>query len=419
VTDGSYIFDQGSPDLASVENAIARANANVRSSGHPYVSVALLNPYTVTSTTDVSMARIVDDLRGAYLAQAQVNDKGILGMQLLLANEGDSSEAGEGTVVHELTMLTGAPDHLVAVAGMGISRTQTEAAAATLSASDIMMVGAVTTADQLNGNTYTGFDEVSPDVHEQVSLLASELQPIPADAALVRDQQAADIYTGDLVTDFNKVFGPQTHVHLYPYTPHTSITDTQFQVIATNVCKAQGGPPPLVLYAGREAILPGLIEQFQMSPACSGEDITIASTDDADGLDPAVTRSPPNAAGAQVSVEYTDLIDLGMVTPTFKAFYQNDLASVDPSSAGLKDVVTIGTYDAMMTAWEAISTAYHGSQPGLPSRQDVQGLWSLLNGEYAPAGAAGPIDLSAYGELLNQDFPVFMDARGTRTTVKP
>jgi ABC-type branched-subunit amino acid transport system substrate-binding protein len=400
-----------------VENAIAAENAEVRSAGRPYVSVALLNPYTVTPTSDVSLTRIVDDLRGAYLAQAQVNAKGILGVQLLLANEGDSAEAGEGSVVRELETLEGAPNHLVAVAGMGISTSQTEAAAAALEANDMLMVSAVTTADQLNGHDYPGFADVSPDAALQVGLL-SRVLPAPGNTALVRDEQATDIYTGDLFTDFTKTFGPQTHLHHFPYAPHTSFTDTEFKVIATNAC-ALGTQSPLVLYAGRVSVLSGLITQFQASSACQGKKVTIATGDDADGLDPAVTRSPPGASGAQVSVEYTDLIDLGNLTTTFKAFYQNDLAAVDPTSAGLSDVVTIGTYDAMMTAWTAIITAYHGSQPNLPTRQDVQGLWGLLNGEYAPAGAAGPINLSAYGELLNESFPVFLDSSGTRTTIRP
>jgi ABC-type branched-subunit amino acid transport system substrate-binding protein len=418
VTDGRYIFDSGSPQLASVEKAIAEENAEVRSAGRPYVSVALLNPYTVTSATDVSLMRIIDDLRGAYLAQAQVNAEGVLGVQLLLANEGDSTEAGESQVVRELGTLVGAPDHLVAVAGMGISTTQTEAAARSLAAGKIIMVGAVTTADQLNGHHYTGFDEVSPDVEEQVRLLSSMLT-IPSNVALVVDTQGTDIYSGDLVIDFTHIFGAHTHLHLYPYTPHTSFTGTQFQVIASNACTEQGTQSPLVLYAGRVSVLSKLITQLQKSSECKGKKITIASTDDADGLPPALTRTPPGAGGAQVSVEYTDLIDLSNLTTTFKAFYKNDLTAVDPTSAGLSDVVTIGTYDAMMTTWTAISTAYHNSQPHLPTRQDVQGLWNLLNGQYAVAGAAGPIDLDAYGELLNKNFPVFLDSGGVRTTIKP
>jgi ABC-type branched-subunit amino acid transport system substrate-binding protein len=417
VTDGSHLFDPGSPPLALVEKAIAVENAEVRAAGRPYVSVALLNPYTVTPTSDVSLTRIIDELRGAYVAQVQVNATGILGVQLLLGNEGDSTETGEGPVVRELETLEGAPDHLVAVVGMGISTSQTEAAAATLSANDIIMVSAVTTADQLNGHYYQGLDAVSPDADLQVGLL-SRVVAIPGNAALVRDRQATDIYTGDLVTDFTQAFGPRTHVHLYPYTPHTSFTDTDFQVIAANAC-ALGTQPPLVLYAGRVSVLSGLITEFQTSSACKGKKITIATGDDADGLDPAVTRSPRGAAGSQVSVEYADLIDLGKLTATFKAFYQNDVAAVDPSSAGLSDVVTIATYNAMMTAWTAITTAYHNTEPNLPTRQDVEGLWSLLNGKYAPTGAAGPISLSAYGQLLNESFPVFLDSGGTRTIVKP
>jgi len=75
----------------------------------------------------------------------------------------------------------------------------------------------------------------------------------------------------------------------------------------------------------------------------------------------------------------------------------------------------------MTAAWAAIDAAYHGSAPALPSRQDVEGLAGLLNGEYGPAGATGTgtFDLSSHGQLLSPDIPVFLDSDGARTTIKP
>ena len=50
VTDGSYVFN---PAMASVERDIAAEDAQVRAERTPYVSVALLEPFTYTASGGV------------------------------------------------------------------------------------------------------------------------------------------------------------------------------------------------------------------------------------------------------------------------------------------------------------------------------------------------------------------------------
>jgi hypothetical protein len=363
---------------------------------------------------------MVDEMRGAYLAQSAINAKQVLGVQLLLASEGDTSESLQGQAVQQLEALQGAPEHLVAVAGLGISIVSSENAARSLAADQMAMFGALPTADQFSSYSFPGFDQVTPNVSAQVGVLRAVLAA-PASAVLVRDQQATDLYTSDVEADLSRAYGGRTHLHDYPFTPGTSYTNEEFEIIAANACDQPGKTPPAVFYAGRASVLQALITQFQQATDCAGKAITIVTAGDADGLAPAATRTPSTAAGAQVSVEYTDIVNLNKLTSTFIASYQSYLAPVDEGLTGLADAWTIATYDSVTAAWAAIDPAYHGSAPALPTRQDVEGLTGVLNSKYAPAGATGTgtFDLSAYGQLLSPDIPVFLDADGTRTTVRP
>jgi hypothetical protein len=403
--------------MGPVEQAIATEDAQVTSGGHRYVSVALLGPFTYSAAGDVSLPRMVDEMRGAYLAQEQANATGVLGVQLLLVNEGTSNEELDAQAVQQIESVQGR-DRIVAVANMGLSTAATGWAATALARDGMPMFAPLTSADQFNGHNYAGFDQVTPDVRDQVEVMSTALK-VPRDAILVQDQQENDDYTTDLHTDFEEFFGQTRDLHLYPYTPHASeITSAQFAVIAADECFTTG-QPPVVFYAGRSAVLAPLIQQFQQASDCAGKDITILSAADADGLDRAVTKSPPSASGGQVSVEYTDTVNVNRLTPQYQAAYQQYLGTVDKAQDGLADPWAIHSYNAMMAAWSAISYLHERSPDSLLTRTEVAGMTGLLNGRLAPTGATGTFDLSAYGQLLSPDVPIFEDVNGTRITVKP
>ncbi|MGH3625560.1 MAG: hypothetical protein ACRDQ5_27910, partial [Sciscionella sp.] len=70
VTDGSYVFDQNYRD---VEGRIASANAEASRSGNA-VTVALLEPFTVTETSPLTIDEVRHELEGAYTAQWRANN---------------------------------------------------------------------------------------------------------------------------------------------------------------------------------------------------------------------------------------------------------------------------------------------------------------------------------------------------------
>ena len=119
ISNGSRAFPGDDQAMRAVIAAIGKENAAVRArKGRPYVSIMLLNPMTPGVGSDLTPTRMVDILRGAYLAQVTMDNAGTLGIQLLLDDEGTSAEANEGPAVRQLMTMEGAPDHVVAVAGL-------------------------------------------------------------------------------------------------------------------------------------------------------------------------------------------------------------------------------------------------------------------------------------------------------------
>lgn len=414
VTYGSRIFDPSSHAMRAVETAIDKENAAVRASGKPYVTVALLIPLTNESTSDAWLSRMVDQLRGAYLAQASMNSQDVLGVQLLLDNEGTSAELTEGQAVRQLETMEGPSTHLVAVVGMGVSIDNTAAAAKALVDDHMPMFGAVMSADKLNGTYFKGLDQIVPDDSAQVAALAAGI-PAPGRAVLVYDQQDTDLYTANLRADFTRTFRKSRTSVAHPFTSGARGTNLEFKMIAAEVCFTVG-PPPVIFYAGRASVLSSLIQKFQDDNNCQDKKITMVTAGDGDGLSPEITKSPPGSG--QVSVIYSDVFNLNKITASFKASYARQLASIDPGATGLGDTWTIGTYNAMEAAWAAIQLGYKASTPAVPAKSDVLEMSVQLNGEYAPLGATGPFSIGTDGRLMSPDIPIFEDSGGTRITLR-
>lgn len=412
VSDGSRAFAGDDAAIRAVLTAIANENAAVRDRKEPYVSIMLLNPLTAAASSDVTPTRMADVLRAAYLAQVTMNATDTLGIQLLLDDEGTSTEAAERLAVGQLLTMRGAPGRVIAVAGLGVSIAPTAAAATTLARAGMPMFGATTSSDEFNGDTFPGLAQVTPDVAEQVARLTTVI-PAPRDAVLVYDQQTSDYYTSDLRAGFSKAFANSMTGIAQPFTPSEAETNIQFKAIADEVCYTSG-PPPVVFYAGRASVLAALIQHFQNDGNCQHKKITMVTGADADGLAPTATASPPG--DGQVSVVYTDIFDLNKLTPAFRQSYEHTLGALDPEATGLSDLWTVATYNAMMAAWTAIQAAYQATAPKLPTTVDVGDFADRLNGEFATPGAVGPFSLGPDGKLLLPDIPVFEDSAGRRTT---
>lgn len=406
VTDGSVSLGSD-PGMLEVEADIANANRSATSGGS-YVSVVLLDPFTYSTSGTVQQFRMNDELRGAYLAQQAANDRGgAIPIQLLLANEGTSGEEGEAQAVRQIESLEG-QDHIVAVAGMGLSTANTQTAAIALATDGMPTFGAVTTGDEFNGTNYQGFYQVIPAVDAQVQKLkdlkVTKGQPV----ALISSDQSTDIYSTDLQNDFHTAFSSQAGSPPdYLFDPATDAQ--QFATIATTICN-QPGRSRVVLYAGREADLTALVQLFQQSAVCDGQNVTIVTGSDANALPASATSPQQGILGATVTVEYSDIEDVAHVSSGFKTGYKRWIPPDIDGGACLNqsyDPWAVATYNSVMAAVGALRHF-----PGSPDKETVLSNAMKSQGSTPYTGAAGQFGFTVKGQLASPDIPVYRESDG-------
>jgi ABC-type branched-subunit amino acid transport system substrate-binding protein len=414
-TDGSFIFDPGSPGIAQAERDIAAENARVQHEA--YVTVALLAPLTWSPQSAVSLERIRNELEGAYVAQHAANFIQDISpkIRLVLANEGSLEQAAP-QITGQLKALTAAPDRLVAVIGMGISVNATLTAAGAFSAANIPMVGSVDTGDTLDWTHVTGLARVAVTSNEEAVRTAAYLKAhggLGTDF-MVTDTDKNDLYTSGIRTDFQTAFG--THISAQePYGPGPDIGN-EFALIADDVCGIPG-PPPTVIYAGREVVLPTFIQQLEGAPTCNGRHLTVVTGSDAEGLDPRSTIAQPGKSQqpnpAQVSVVYPGLANPGDITQQFRTLFTASFGTT-----GIDDPWMIETNNAMAAAARAIALAT-GDSSTSPLPKAVLDAIPLLNRQHMVQGATGPFAIGSDGNLMNPDIPIFEIAAGNRQLLSP
>ncbi len=414
VTDGSYVFN---PSLAPIERAIASENASVRGQ-RTYATVALLTAMTASATSDVSLARIKDELAGAYAAQLAANGGDLSEdrppIQLVLANEGTSQELAYGQVTGLLTKMRMPPVNLRAVIGMGVSVEQTVLGAKVLSKAGIPMIGSVTTADQLDWSNITGLARVVPDVSDEITALHGYFAAHGGlgPAVLIADSNTSDLYTSDLMKDFTAAFGQDLTSQPQAFGPGSG-EGTEMRLISSSVCPLTG-TPPTVLYAGRESALPTLISNLQGAANCGGKQITVVTGGDAVALPASQTTNQPREG--HVSVIFSDIAN-----PNPKAVLpqvQKIFADSPAGTASLTDPWTIATYNAMTAASIAITDAASGSSP-VPLLGTVLGVIPLLNQRQEVPGATGPFSIGTDGNVINPDVPILKLTDGSETLLSP
>jgi ABC-type branched-subunit amino acid transport system substrate-binding protein len=169
-----------------------------------------------------------------------------------------------------------------------------------------------------------------------------------------------------------------------------------------------------VFYAGRNSVFDSFIAELQQEGDCHGENLTIVTGSDANGLRPGVTAV--NGGGAQVSVIYADIEDTAAVTQGFRAGFDSWLGRVD--SPAMTDPWLLANYDAVTAAANAIEEA-EGSitQPGKLTPGNVA-LWvSQLNASASINGATGTFSIGRGGDLENPKIPIVRLAAGKATTL--
>jgi len=430
VTDGSHVFY---PSLAAVESKITAENETMQNAGD-FVSVALLTPMTTNPGSDVTLARIRAELEGAYTAQQYLNGQGFLPrIRLLLANDGSQEQAWP-RVVRDLQSAV-VSQHLVAVIGVGLSTIPTLQAARALAVGPdpLPMIGTIDTADGLNskgpsvslvGSALSGpiqdFARVEPSTGDEVALLHTYLSRhsprLLRHVMLVYDTNSQDLYTATLGEDFRGQFAANLiGSERYVGTPGTSAIANEFNAIASEVCPPGTGTadPPTILYAGRQSLLPALIDQLRGLSMCPRRTITIVTGADAEALPPSATS--PNSAGPQISVVYPNLVDPRNLTTPYKKTFTGLFGTADLGASW-----GIMTYDAMEAAEQAARAVAGGSATALPTPAELgSALFNFNMPTHALDGAAGSFLISADGDEQCQGLPIVIYRNGTAKIIPP
>jgi hypothetical protein len=428
VTDGSLYFS-ADPLMREVEKDIAQENASVRSNGQPD-TVVLLDPFTYSAGGTVSQLRMTAELAGALLAQQAANKQraGRPEIQLLLANEGTSAEEGAAQAVAQIQALQ-VPDRIAAVAGMGLSVAATQTAAMTLAGSHLPMFGAVTTADEFNGVNFPGFYQAVPDVESQVQALLDAV-PVPQGQhiTLIDSDQPSDIYSAYLNTDFTTALKSTADLTVAPFNPTSdpAVAGKVFADDAGSVCHQRSSPtatkqdrqagteqhPWIVLFAGRAASLPALIQVFQQSAACVDQYVTILTGSDTNDL-PASATLKSGIPGATVTVEYADIEDVSDLSPAFTSGYQSlglASAATPPCRNQEYDPWAVATFDSVMAAATVRAPNSPASATTPTPAPTISGATARTRFSFRPSGQL---------DILITAIPLYRDADGGCTPVSP
>jgi Periplasmic binding protein len=397
VTDGLYQFDRDDKDLVGVEKEISAEDQWVRNTGLRYVSVAYLLP--ISAAVGVEPINVaIEQLAGAYARQHFYNHSGNSAplIQLLIASNGTDA-AGHQITVNEIeTDVTS--QHLVAVAGVGVSLNSTIYEVKQLTRDNIPVFGGNVTSDEFDNipNMVRVAPSNQTDVHAMLDYIA---QAHTATATLVWDSNQTDSYAATLVKGFRAGY----HGRLADTESYDSIGDSGLSSAAaqqvkssigdmvTNICANAGS---VVLFAGRGRDLATLVED--LSQHCD-KPITIVTGDDASEMN--ITPALGKALSQGITLKYTgeanptewvggnSAIDLNgrKAFSTFSTAFSRQL----PYASDTDGNAMMG-YDAMMTAIAAIDLA--GVNPG---PIDVDRKLGALHGSLAVPGASGPINLFA------------------------
>jgi len=415
VTDGSYVFD---PALADVEAKIAAENNRVAGSGHT-VTIALLNLMTVNNTSPVPIAEVVNQLEGAYTAQYRANHTSDFGdpsplIRLVLANEG-SHENQWLPVVHQIEGMVGDKDPLVAVTGLGVSDTQTEDGAKDLAIHRIPMVGAITTADELNYKNIPGFVRVAPsDAAFVQSLLAylqrrHDQQRQDFDSAiLVYDTNSDD--SGDLFTKSLRNDLASGMKKLIKSTPPQGFTGTSgqspgnpdmFSVTTGNICAVSAVKPPVILFAGRALDLLAFLKSLE-TRICSDKPMTVLTSNTNLGpLDEAALERGNITVVNAAASDPADWANNAPGTPQYFDKFWSEFKKIGFDPSHLVDGDAIADHDALTTAIKAVRLAASqapSTQNGVPKLIDVSHQMLNLNTLNFVPGASGNLTYQFRGQ---------------------
>jgi len=305
--------------FADLEARIAAANAQITGD---YATIVLLDNLTPDPDTDsLSVAMVRHRLEGAITAVWRANNQAVAGgttppIKLLLASFG-SGASYESEAVHAIVAAR-ADQHIVAVTGLGQSLDTTRQAAKDLSDANIVTVGSVVSADNMNtdqsGQHIANFFRVAATNNDSAQAAVNYIAGHGYQKVLlIEDANQSDSYDQSLAADFStayaKRFGspvPNTESYESPATPVNSATRStyltdQFAHMHSDICADR---PDLIYFGGRGVDLASFLTALSQGGACGLGPIDVLTGDDAASL---VGQRPPAFPGLSVRVFYTAL----------------------------------------------------------------------------------------------------------------
>jgi serine/threonine protein kinase len=263
----------GDSAMAAVASAIESQNVIAAKSGKPYRTVVFFGVMT-SSTSGTANPASLFQLQGILRAQQQQNKKSSQYMiRVLLANAADEFDAGP-TVAGQIVQRAHADHTIVAVLGIGQSRTYALSAIKTLATADLPVIGTSVTGDLMS---YPGFFRISPSDARQAQLGAAFAKDVlKAHRVLVLANENnyiagpnQDLYSDDLAAQFESYFKDSSHQIIdecdygeqAPVTIHCdddkadegrSLSISQLRDL---ICQEK---PDLIFFAGRANTLPYL-----------------------------------------------------------------------------------------------------------------------------------------------------------------
>ncbi|MEU6350195.1 ABC transporter substrate-binding protein [Streptomyces sp. NPDC047072] len=415
-------YDWGRKALAPVVKAIDRENRSIKG---PYVTVALLEPFTATDADN--LGDVLHEMQGAYLAQYQANHQSngdVPAIRLVLANPGATGAHWEHTV-DRLASMTGGEDKLRAVAGVGLSTANNKRAVAELTKRGIAVVGTSITADNLaNGkgrDLFPGLARVSPTNTDEARALTSFAKVAADKAVLVYDRREDDPYTVTLQRSFQKLLAGS------PYAPWSfnppedrsqeGSTANDLRQITHFVCDT-AADTDTIFFAGRHTQLRQFINALG-ERGCQQRKFTLLTGDEGSYLtgDKDLDRQ---ALTHNLTVRYTALAhpDAWIDSPPATGGSAADAKALQELvRAGEGDKVgPIGTVDLedgqLIIAYDALRLTYQGiryakGDKDLPTLEDVRNEWQLIKGtQQRINGASGWICLDNHGNPYDKAVPI-------------
>ncbi|MFJ6836083.1 hypothetical protein [Streptomyces sp. NPDC091209] len=296
ITDGSDGCELAhglyAPELKALEAQLGRQNAHVERAG-PYRTLVFFAPLSVGSASRRTVPTGFQMLRGALLAQKEVNAlnlKSQMPIRLLVANAGEyfayGSHGGLNTKNHSRVDVAHMivdrihRDHIAGVIGLTQSRPESLQAAIELDAQGVTVLGTgVSGQPMVEGDSPVSYFQLSAPDARVARVMAAFARRSPRLAALTKvapghTAPAAVLvfdphdtyFSADLKKRFTDAYGSAGPVYPVPY--GESSNDSQTPSVAAGICALIRRTDGFILYAGRSSVMYDLFYYLQSDKQC-------------------------------------------------------------------------------------------------------------------------------------------------------